>query len=72
MPDDAVDPSQIRLWVLYDAAKKGGIMMGVWLGFLCKDGTYGCGQLLGKGLLANEQLSTPKLEHRSQPHHHGS
>ena len=37
-------------------------MVGAWAGYLRKDKTYSCSHLFGRGLLASENLSIPKLE----------
>ena len=61
VPIDAVDCKKMRVWVLNDAAK-GGITVGAWAGYKRKNGSYSCSHLFGRGLLASEQLSIPKLE----------
>ena len=50
------------VWIKSDAAERGGIMVGVWSSYERRDGSYSCSHLFGRGLLASETLSTPKLE----------
>ena len=61
VPIDAVDCKKMRIWLLNDAAK-GGITVGAWAGYERKNGDYSCSHLFGRGLLASELLSIPKLE----------
>ena len=61
MPVDAVDPKKMSVWVLSDAAERGGLMVGAWACYLRKNGKYSCSHLIARGLLANLN-STPKLE----------
>ena len=62
VPVDAVDCKQMVVWIKSDAAERGGIMVGVWSSYERRDGSYSCSHLFGRGLLASETLSTPKLE----------
>ena len=61
IPVDAVNPRKMNVWVLSDAAERGGLIVGAWASYLRRDGTYSCSHLIGRGLLAN-MSSTPKLE----------
>ena len=62
VPIDAVNCKEMLVWVMSDAAERGGIMIGAWSCYQRKNGKYSCSHLFGRGLLAGENLSTPKLE----------
>ena len=59
MPVNAVDKN-LRLIGLSDAAKP-IIMVGIWGGFLCTDGSYSCRLIIGRSILSAD-TTIPKLE----------
>ena len=60
MPLDAVD-DKLRMITLVDAADD-MIMVGIWVGFLRKDGTWSCQHLIGRCFLTDENGTIPKSE----------
>ena len=57
---DALRPT-VRLWLLCDAAD-GGMIVSVYSGNERPDGSWSCGHLCAKNLLAPDGWSTPKFE----------
>ena len=60
MPLDAVE-DKLRMITLVDAAED-LMMIGVWVGFLRKNGLYSCQHLIGRCLLTDENGTIPKHE----------
>ena len=60
MPSDAVD-EKLRMITLVDAADD-MMMVGIWVGFLRKDGTWSCQHLIGRCFLTDENGTIPKHE----------
>ena len=60
MPLDAIN-RQMRMITLVDAAMN-IIMIGVWVGFKRKDGSWSCQHLIGRPLLAKNESTIPKNE----------
>ena len=60
MPVDAVD-EKLRMITLVDAADD-MIMVGIWVGFLRKNGSWSCQHLIGRCFLTDENGTIPKSE----------
>ena len=48
VPVDAVDPKKMSVWVLSDAAERGGLMVGAWACYLRKNGKYSCSHKIAR------------------------